>query len=59
MATVPMKPDSISLKQRVLPVLTVLAAVMVLWYAGCVGLNSAGVRSMGDRLPFKIGRAHV
>ncbi|MBL0090111.1 MAG: ABC transporter permease [Ideonella sp.] len=37
-----MKPESISLQQRVLPVLTVLVAVLLLWYAGCVGLNSAG-----------------
>lgn len=42
MATVPMKPESISLQQRVLPVLTVLVAVLLLWYTGCVGLNSAG-----------------
>ena len=42
MATAPMKPDPITLKQRALPVLAVLAATVLLWYLGCVGLNSAG-----------------
>lgn len=57
MATAPMKPDSISLKQRVLPVLAVLAATVLLWYVGCVGLNSAGAieRVLTPKGPYTFG----
>ncbi|MEO7338070.1 MAG: ABC transporter permease [Caldimonas sp.] len=30
------------LRRRVLPVATILAAVLLVWYAGCVGLNAQG-----------------
>jgi NitT/TauT family transport system permease protein len=38
----PMKSDPIGLKQRIVPVAVVLAAVLLLWILGCVGLNAAG-----------------
>jgi NitT/TauT family transport system permease protein len=34
--------DSIPLQQRLLPVASVLVAVLLLWYAGCVLLNAPG-----------------
>ena len=37
-----MKPGVLSLTDRLLPVATVLAFVLALWYAGAVGLNRAG-----------------
>ena len=37
-----MRSEPVSLSQRVLPVAVVLAAVLLLWYVGCVGLNAAG-----------------
>jgi NitT/TauT family transport system permease protein len=37
-----MKTEPITLRQRVLPVLTVLAVIAVLWYVGCVALNAPG-----------------
>lgn len=57
MATAPMKPDQITLKQRALPVLTVLTAVMLLWYVGCLGLNSAGAieRVLTPKGPYTFG----
>ena len=38
-----MKPPSLSLRDRLLPVFTVLVGVLLLWLAGAVGLNRAGV----------------
>jgi len=57
MATAPMKPDPITLKQRALPVLAVLAATVLLWYVGCVGLNSAGAieRVLAPKGPYTFG----
>lgn len=57
MATAPMKPDPVTLKQRALPVLAVLAATMLLWYVGCVGLNSAGAieRVLTPKGPYTFG----
>ena len=57
MATAPMKPDPITLKQRALPVLAVLAATVLLWYLGCVGLNSAGAieRVLAPKGPYTFG----
>jgi NitT/TauT family transport system permease protein len=57
MATALMKPDAITLKQRVLPVLSILVAVLLLWYAGCVGLNSAGAieRVLAPKGPYSLG----
>ncbi len=37
-----MKSEPVLLSQRVLPVAVVLAAVLLLWYLGCIGLNAAG-----------------
>lgn len=42
-ATEAMASDRGSWRQRALPVLVVLAAVLLAWYAGAVGLNRAGV----------------
>ena len=37
-----MRTEAMGARQRVLPVAVVLAAVLLLWYAGAVGLNAAG-----------------
>ena len=48
-----MKPDRTTLAQRALPVATVLAVVLLLWYLGAVGLNAAGAieRVLAPRTP--------
>jgi NitT/TauT family transport system permease protein len=53
-----MKTEPITLRQRVLPVLTVLAVIAVLWYVGCVALNAPGAieRVLAPKGPHTFGQ---
>ena len=42
MPMTPMSPMSISRREQIGPVAAVLAATLVIWYLGCIGLNSQG-----------------
>ena len=45
-----MRTEAMGARQRLLPVAVVLAAVLLLWYAGAVGLNAAGADRKSTRL---------
>ncbi len=52
-----MRSEAITLRQRVLPVLTVLSVIAVLWYVGCVALNAPGAieRVLTPKGPYTFG----
>ena len=52
-----MTTEPITLRQRVLPVLTVLAVIAVLWLVGCVALNAPGAieRVLAPKGPYGFG----
>ncbi len=52
-----MRSEAITLRQRVLPVLTVLSVIAVLWYVGCVVLNAPGAieRVLTPKGPYTFG----
>ena len=52
-----MRSEVITLRQRVLPVLTVLSVIAVLWYVGCVVLNAPGAieRVLTPKGPYTFG----